>query len=218
MKLIDTYQPTKLSQIIGNKQAVSKIERSILMNNGLGGLVFMLTGKTGNGKTLIADIIAENGNHEVYRPDCTKDAETATFIDMLKQDIYSRPLLADQYVYIFDEADKLSVNNITKLKTTIDAIDRRRRQELPCYVTVIFTSAKRKDELSDGQKKHWDELVTRCITCELKITPEEINEFFDYVTMGHIQNISRYINQRIGVISMRAAWDYIEEHDIPIAG
>ena len=61
MKLIDTYQPTKLSQIIGNKQAIAKIERSILMNEGLGGLVFMLTGKTGNGKTLIADIIAESG-------------------------------------------------------------------------------------------------------------------------------------------------------------
>jgi len=214
MKLIDTYQPTKLSQIIGNKQAVTKIERSILMNEGLGGLVFMLTGTTGTGKTLIADIIAESGNHEVYRPDCTRDAETATFIDMLKQDIYSRPLLADKYVYIFDEADKLSVNNITKLKTTIDAIDRRRRQELPCYVTVIFTSAKRKDELSDGQKKHWDELVTRCIKCKLEITSEEFNEFFAYVTMNYITDMYR----KIAVKSIRAAWDFIEDNDIPIAG
>ena len=106
------------------------------------------------------------------------------------------------------------MNNITKLKTTIDAIDRRRRQKLPCYVTVIFTSAKRKEELSDGQKKHWDELVTRCIKCELEITADEFNEFFAYVTMDYITDVYR----KIAVKSIRAAWDYIEEHNIPLSG
>ena len=115
---------------------------------------------------------------------------------------------------LIDTYQPTKLSQIIGNRQAIAKIDRRRRQELPCYVTVIFTSAKRKDELSDGQKKHWDELVTRCIKCKLEITSEEFNEFFTYVTMDYITDMYR----KIAVKSIRAAWDYIEEQDIPIAG
>ena len=149
---------------------------------------------------------------EVYRPDCTKEAESAMYIDMIKQNIDIPSMFVGQYVYILDEADKLSPNNIAKLKTTIDAIDRRRQKNLPVYVSVIFTSAKKKEHLTDTQQKHWDELCTRCIRCNIGVTAEEMNDYFAFLTSGAIRDISR----RITMQSMRAAWDYIDEHDIEI--
>jgi len=83
-----------------------------------------------------------------------------------------------------DFGDKLHPNNITKLKTVIDTIDRRRQANLPCNVTVIFTSAKTKSQLTATQQSHWDELYTRCITCKAGITPLELDEYFAKLTGG----------------------------------
>ena len=212
MRLIDIHKPTRLSQIVGNRQAIDRIERAVDQNNGFGGLVIMLTGKTGNGKTLIADLIADMIDGELYRPDCTKDAETAIFIDQMKNDIGTRFMFCAQSIYIFDEADKLSPDNIAKLKTTIDMIDRKRQQNLPCNVTAIFTSAKTKGQLTSTQQNHWDELCTRCITCKVGVTADEMNAYFARMTGGKVKDMSR----RIPVLSMRSAWDYIDEHDITV--
>jgi DNA polymerase III delta prime subunit len=149
MRLIDIHKPTRLRHVIGNRDAIAQIERAVDDNNGYDGLVIMLTGKTGNGKTLIADLLAKAiGDSDPYRPDCTKEAEVSQFIDQIKRNIDTRPMFAPLSVYIFDEADKLHPNNIAKLKTAIDAIDRKRQQNLPCYVVIIFTSAKTKSQLS----------------------------------------------------------------------
>jgi len=111
-----------------------------------------------------------------------------------------------------DEADKLHPNNIAKLKTVIDTIDRRRHANLPCNVTVIFTSAKTKSQLTATQQSHWDELYTRCVICKVGITPAELDDYFAKLTGMKIPNISK----RIPVCSMRAAWEYIEENEINI--
>jgi transcriptional regulator with AAA-type ATPase domain len=56
MQLIDRHKPTRLGRIIGNTKALARIEKAVDQNDGFGGLIFMLTGQTGNGKTLIADL------------------------------------------------------------------------------------------------------------------------------------------------------------------
>jgi type I site-specific restriction-modification system R (restriction) subunit len=132
----------------------------------------------------------------------------------MKSDIGTRFMFRAQSVYILDEADKLSPDNIAKLKTTIDMIDRRRQQNLPCNVTAIFTSAKTKSQLTTTQQNHWDELCTRCLICKVGVTADEINTYFAKMTRGKVTDISR----RIFVLSMRSAWDYIDEHDIRIVG
>lgn len=213
MRLIDKYRPTMLKQVVGNRKAIKRIYRTIDDNDGFDGLVFMFTGKTGNGKTLIADILANEIDGTLYRPDCTKDAETAVLIDQIKRDVVQISLLSNHAVYIFDEADKLHPDNIAKLKTAIDAIDRRRQADLPCSVTVMFTSAKTKDQLTPVQRLHWDELYTRCIACKIAVLPEEIDAYFAIITGGRIKNMSK----RISVCSMRAAWEYVENKGVPLA-
>jgi len=212
MRLIDKYRPTTLEDVVGNKKAVDRIYRALDDNDGYGGLVFMFQGQTGNGKTLLADIMAGHIDGELYRPICTKDAETAFMIDQIRRDTKQSTIFSNQSVYIFDEADKLHPNNIANLKMAIDHIDRRRQEKQPCRVTLIFTTAKNKDQLTSIQQGHWDELCTRCIICKLGILPEELDCYFATLTGGKVPNISKQID----VHSMRAAWDYIEDNEIDI--
>ena len=212
MRLIDKHRPTTFDSVVGHQKAIDRIYRAVDDNDGFGGLVIMLQGKTGNGKTLLADIIAGYIDGELYRPNCTKDAETAAMIDQIRRDVKQCSMFSNQSVYIFDEADKLHPNNIANLKTAIDLIDRRRQEKLPCTVTVIFTSAKTKDQLTSIQQGHWDELCTRCITCKLDISPEELNGYFATLTDGEVPDICK----RIRVQSMRAAWEYIEDNGINV--
>ena len=212
MRLIDKHRPTTYQNIVGNEKTISRIYRAVDDNDGFGGLVIMLVGKTGNGKTLLADIIARDIEGDLYRPDCTKDAETAVMIDQARRDITQNSMFGNHAIYIFDEADKLHPDNIAKLKTMIDLIDRRRQDNLPCNVTVIFTSAKTKSQLTGVQQGHWDELCTRCITCKMDILQPELDSYFARLTKGEVQDISN----RITVRSMRAAWEYIEEHEIDV--
>ena len=212
MRLIDKHRPTTYHNFVGNQKAINRITRAVDDNDGFGGLVIMLTGQTGNGKTLLADMIASDIDGDLYRPDCTKNAETAVMIDQARRDITQNSMFSTQSVYIFDEEDKLHPDNIAKLKTMIDLMDRRRQENLPCNVTVIFTSAKTKSQLTAVQQGHWDELCTRCITCKMDILQPELDGYFANLTGGKVQDISR----RIPVRSMRAAWEYIEENEIDI--
>jgi len=212
MRLIDKHRPTRLQDVVGNQKTIDRIYRAIDDNDGFGGLVIMLLGKTGNGKTLLADLLAMYIDGELYRPNCTKDAETAAMIEQIRRDTKQCTLYSNQSVYIFDEADKLHPDNIANLKTAIDQIDRRRQAKQPCTVTVIFTSAKTKEQLTAIQQGHWDELCTRCITCKLGITPEELDGYFATLTGGKVPNISK----KIPVLSMRSAWEYIEDNAIDI--
>ena len=212
MRRIDKHRPTKLDGVVGNKKTIDRIYRAIDDNDGFGGLVIMFQGKTGNGKTLLADIIAGCIDGELYRPNCTKEAETADMIDQIRRDVKQTSMYSNQSVYIFDEADKLHPNNIANLKTAIDLIDRRRQEKKPCNVTVIFTTAKTKEQLTSTQQGHWDELCNRCITCKLGFLPEELDTYFATLTGGKVIDISK----RIKVQSMRSAWEYIDENGIDI--
>ena len=212
MRLVDKYKPTRLTDVVGNAKALSRIDKAVDQNDGFGGLVLMLTGKTGNGKTLIADLIANAIGGDLYRPNCAAESEMNTSIENLKRHIAVRSLYAPQSVYILDEADRLAVDNIARLKVAIDMIDRRRQEGRECNVTVIFTTAQNTKYLTEKQKKHWDEFASRCIQCEIDVLASEMDKYFSDLTGGTVTDISK----RIKVQSMRAAWEWIDANDIDV--
>ena len=101
-------KPQNLNQIIGNSVAIERIRKAIVENNGLGGCVFMLQGATGNGKTLIADILANMTDGDVYRPDSTRDSETGDMIEHIKTLAGVPSMFGGLSVFIFDECDTLN--------------------------------------------------------------------------------------------------------------
>jgi replication-associated recombination protein RarA len=66
MRQIDKHCPTTFQDMVGNKKTIDRIYRAVDDNDGFGGLVIMLLGQTGNGKTLLADIMAEYIDGELY--------------------------------------------------------------------------------------------------------------------------------------------------------
>jgi hypothetical protein len=211
-------QPQHLNEVIGNGVAIERLRKAITENHGLGGLVIMLQGQTDNGKTLIADILASMADGDVYRPDCTRDADTGVMIEHIKTLAGTRSMYGDLPVFIFDECDRLSGENIARLKTVVDLIERRKSRGESVSVVVIFTTAKTKEELKGKEiYKHWDELVTRCVYCPIGVTKDELNDYFAKATDGAVTNISWQIRTH----SVRAAWEYVKTNgysvvDVPV--
>ena len=205
--------PKNFNQVIGNVTAIERIKSAITKNNGLGGCVFFLQGETGNGKTMLADIIADIADGDVYRPNCNDKDEVEKMLDAIKTYARTPSVFGGLSVFIFDEADRLSVENIANFKTAFDAIHRAKNDGRVPPVVVIFTTAKTKETVNPSFRQHWDELVTRCILCKVGVTKDELNDHFAKVTGGSVTNIA----WKIKVHSVRAAWDYVKENNLPVA-
>ena len=94
--------PKAFNQVIGNAIAIDRIKREIADNNGLGGCVFFLQGATGNGKTMLADIIADMADGDVYRPNCNDDDIVKAHFDSIKTLALTPPMFGGLSVFIFD--------------------------------------------------------------------------------------------------------------------
>ena len=150
--------PKNFNQVIGNVAAIERIKSAITENNGLGGCVFFLQGETGNGKTMLADIIADMADGDVYRPNCNDDEEVAMMMETIETHAKTPAIWGGLSVFIFDECDRLSVENVSNFKTAFDVIHRLKNTGKVPPVVIIFTTAKTKETVNPAFRVHWDEL------------------------------------------------------------
>jgi len=203
-------QPRALNQVIGNAVAIDRIRSEIAENGGLAGCVFFLQGKTGNGKTMLADIIADMADGDVFRPNCNDNEGVEKMMERIETFSKTPNMFGGLSVFIFDECDRLSVENISNFKIAFDVIHREKMAGKKPPVVVIFTTAQSKESVNPSFRKHWDEFASRCVYCEIGITKEELNEHFAKVSGGAVVDIS----ERITVHSVREAWKYLTGHGI----
>jgi len=161
---------------------------------------------------MLADIIANMADGDIYRPNCNNDEEIAKMMDTIKTFAKTPGIFGGLSVFIFDEADRLSVENISNFKTTFDTIHREKTAGKTPPVVVIFTTAKTKESVNPSFKQHWDEFVTRCVFCKVGVTRDELNDHFAKITGGAVENIAF----RIKVQSVRDAWEYVKANNLPI--
>ena len=204
--------PTAFNQIIGNLTAIDRIKREIADNNGLGGCVFFLQGETGNGKSMLANIIADIADGDVYRPNCNDDDKVKYFFDTIKSLAMTPSMFGGLSVFIFDECDRLSVENVSNFKTTFDAIHNAKNAGKVPPVVIIFTTAKTIKTVNPAFRAHWHEFASRCAYCEVGLTRTELDEHFAKVTDGAVTNIS----WKIPEVSVRYAWSYVTKNNLPV--
>jgi replication-associated recombination protein RarA len=135
MQLTEQYRPQTWDDVVGQDEALATI--ATLRKRGLGGRAFVLTGKSGTGKTSIARLIAA----EVAGPLATHEENakdvTISYIREMEEDMRSRVLASDEggktgRAWIFNEIHAFSDAVVTRLLTTLE--------KLPAHVVIIFTT------------------------------------------------------------------------------
>ena len=129
--------------------------------NELGGRAYWITGKSGTGKTTIAKIIANKiAGESTNILETTGRELTKSIIDtwLNQYRIYGKPFVGNGYALIVNESHGL---NKTAIEIMLNILE-----ELPDYVTFIFTTTLKGDDLFEEQLDN-DPFKSRCIFLKL---------------------------------------------------
>lgn len=169
--LYEQYRPTSFDEVVGQDDAIRKIRT--LARRGLVGRVFWITAHSGQGKTTIARLIADQvaNEHcilEVDAQDLTMDTLRAW-----EKKCSAKPLTFgnDQrraYAFIVNEAHTLSKRVVDRLKTTLE-LSHVQANSTWCFTTTINEQAQR--QLFD-EDKTGGPFLSRAIELTLNHGPE----------------------------------------------
>ena len=158
MQLYEKHRPKQLDHVIGQDKAVKTIER--LIQNGVGGRCFWISGISGSGKTTLARIIADSiaGDLYITEYDCADQLSVAA-LDKIETEMQYRAFGKGGKCFIINESHGLRKASIRRLLGLLERI--------PDYVVFVFTTTKQ------GESKLFDDqidanpLLSRCIKIEL---------------------------------------------------
>lgn len=160
MQLTEKYRPKDFGEVIGQPKAVTVLER--FRDNGtLAGRAYWISGKSGQGKTSIANIIAAMVSDELHKVEADAGKITAGTVEQWRQDaMYGRPMTCQSRCYVINEAHGLRKDAIRSLLVFLENLGE--------HSTVIFTTT------VDGQLSFEDcqldasPLLSRCTRLELQ--------------------------------------------------
>jgi replication-associated recombination protein RarA len=169
--LYEQYRPRSFNEVVGQDDAIRKIQ--MLARRGLTGRVFWITSHSGQGKTTIARLIAD----QVANDHCTWEIDAQDLsMDMLRvweKKCEGKPLVFgdDQrraYAFIVNEAHTLSKRVVDRLKTTLE-LTNVQANSVWCFTTTINEQAQR--QLFD-EDKTGGPFLSRAIELILNHGPE----------------------------------------------
>ena len=151
--LFEQYRPREWSEVIGQDKAIATINR-LRSRGGLAGRAYWLSGKSGTGKTSIAELIASEIAHGICVETYVGRSLGSAVIDDIDRKLAVRGLGKGGRVVIVNEAHGLSKPAIERL---LDAIE-----PIPSHAAWIFTTT------VEGEKALFDDqidahpLLSRC--------------------------------------------------------
>ncbi|MCH7720391.1 MAG: AAA family ATPase [Planctomycetes bacterium] len=159
--LYEKYRPTTWVEVVGQDKIVGRMKR--LIERGLGGRAFWISGQSGTGKTTIARLIAA----EIASDICTQELDATDLTPAkLREQEQSMALYGawgkNGRAYIVNEAHGLRKDTIRQLLVLLE--------RLPSHVVMIFTTT------NDGQDSLFDDhedaspLLSRCLCLKLSCT------------------------------------------------
>jgi len=158
MQLYEKYRPKSLDDVIGQPKAVQVIKR--LIQNGVGGRCFWISGASGTGKTTLARIIADHIADKFYVQEFdSADQLSVSAIDKIEQDMHHYAPGKGGRCFIVNESHSLRAPVIRRLLGILERI--------PGHIVFVFTTTRA------GQEKLFDDqidshpLLSRCIRIQL---------------------------------------------------
>lgn len=157
MQLTEQYRPRTWEDVAGQDEVIATI--NALRKRGLGGRAFVLTGKSGTGKTTIARLIAADvaGPLAIHEENA-KDV-TIAYVRQMEDDMRTRVLPSDEHgktgrAWIFNEIHAFSDTVVTRLLTTLE--------KLPSHVVIIFTTTAKAQKSLFAEFEDAQPFLQRC--------------------------------------------------------
>ena len=157
-QLYEKYRPTQLDQVIGQPKAIKIIKR--LIQNGVGGRCFWVSGASGTGKTTLARIIADTIADDWFIQEYdSADSLSVSAIDKIERDMHYFATGKGGRAFIVNESHGLRKASIRRLLGLLERIP-----EHCCF--VLTTTKEGESGLFDDQIDA-SPLLSRCIKIEL---------------------------------------------------
>ena len=161
--LFESARPQTWAEVAGQTKAVAQVQR--VLKRGWGGRAWWIAGPSGQGKTTIARLIAQDGANpwatwEIDAQDCTLD-----FVrDMVDDGFAMRSLGAGGKCWIINEAQGMRAPIAERFLTALEA--------MPDHCCVIFTTSRPMQVDLFGVDHDAAPLYSRCVVVKLEDTAQ----------------------------------------------
>ncbi len=169
MSLAQKYKPRCWAEVVGQDQALAVIDRC-RQSGGLGGHAFWLSAGSGRGKTVIADLIAEEVAGESWAISVYDDPSqlTADELESIRRNQSYRPL-GKGFAYVVNEAHGLRRDQVRKLLGLADT-GRIPKWCCWCFTTTLEGTRSLFEGIDDASP-----LLSRCIVLPMRTSGAELS-------------------------------------------
>ena len=156
--LYEKYRPTTLDDVVGQPAAVKKLRRFVERGD-VAGRAFWFSGRSGNGKTTIARILAGTVADPMFVEELDATDLTLARLRQIKDRHRTRPLLGNGYAVIVNEAHALK--DATRLLGVLEPI----QANVVWLFTTTFSGQAKFAGMEDSNA-----LMSRCLQIKLAVS------------------------------------------------
>jgi replication-associated recombination protein RarA len=207
MNLSEKFRPSNWQEVIGQPKAIETIQR-LKTSSGIGGRAFWLAGKSGQGKTSIANLIAKEVAEDFYITEVCTESLTVSKLEDIERDCHTYGGgKKGGKAFILNESHGLKK---AVIRYFLDFLER-----LPKHVVFIFTTTVDGMQLFE-EGIDANPLLSRCT--EMPLAQRGLAEAFAQraLEIAQAENLDgqplekyiRLVNEKKG--NMRAVLQFIE--------
>jgi len=169
MSLAHKYKPKRWEDVVGQDAALAVLDR-LRQSGGLGGRAFWLSADSGQGKTAISDLIAEEVAGDPWAINVYDDPSqlTADELERIRRDCFQRPI-SKGVAYVVNESHGLRRDQVRKLLGLTDT------GRIPSWCVWCFTTTRRGQQTLFEGIDDTGPMLSRCVILPMRHTGLELS-------------------------------------------